>query len=129
MAKIDEQLEWYNKGRQKAVEIAKAAVRDGNDPIAALEEEIRFSERLKTPPQLTKKQYQKEFRKIQSFTIESMILSALIALWENEQWDAEKLNEFAETMNRYATAVVEGSISWDDIIDTLRQYGVEVNIE
>lgn len=126
MSKIAEQMKWYKTGRQATLEIARDAAKNGEDVLARLEEEIRYTDALKLPPTITKKQYQEAFRDIQIFTIDSMLLVAMSTLCENEDWGAEKLSEFAETMNTYAAAIVEGSIDFDGIKEMLKSVGVEV---
>ena len=126
MSKIAEQMKWYKTGRQAALDIARDAAKNGEDVLARLEEEIRYTDALKLPPTITKKQYQEAFRDIQIFTIDSMLLVAMSTLFENEEWGAEKLGEFAKTMNAYAAAIVDGSIDFDGIKEMLKSIGVEV---
>lgn len=126
MSKYADQIKWYKEGRQAALAVAREAAANGEDVLKKLESEIGYADRLKLPPNLTKKQWQEAFKEMQTFTIDSMILVSMAALFQNENWGADKLMEFAETLNTYADAIADGSIDWDGIKEMLVGEGVEV---
>ena len=72
------------------------------------------------------KEYQDKLKRIQLKSIKAMLASILITLHDNHKWGKKRLNKLMQQAMKYYEDTDEGLIEIDDIIEWLKDYGVEL---
>ena len=127
-------LDILNEGRQQGMlfahKIMKQAQDKGEDPVAALEHELKFRKRLGLDVLITEKELSDAYDKYRLDAVHISMAVAMIVLWDDFGFGGKiRLPKFISECKTYMDAIAEGSIVWDDIVQTLdEQCGMKINI-
>lgn len=117
-------LDILNEGREQGIlfahKIAKMAAAEGKDPVEALEGEIKYRKRIQLNTLLTQKELDDACMKYKLNTIQSCLALSMIVLWDVFGFGGRRrLIRFMSEYKTYIDAFSEGSLTWEDILETL----------
>ena len=121
MSKLDILNEGRAQGMLFAHKIIKTAQAEGRDPVKALEDELKFRQRIKLDTLLTKKELDKACENYKAAMLDSVTALALATLWDEFGFGGKRrLPRFADAFRRNVEAFFEGNLTWEMIEDTLK---------
>lgn len=129
MSKFDMQQKYRLEGMVFARNIMREAKLRGEDPVAALEEEVKFREKTPVSILATKRELAKASEPIKELTIKTMLAASIIVLWEQFGFGRRRAERFMSAFYTYVRALGELSVTWCDITDTVRDMtGIEIDL-
>lgn len=121
MSRMDVLGEGRQQGMAFALKICKDAQAAGQDPVEALEKEMTFRYRTRIIVLATSKELDQASEAIKATTIKTMLSASLIVLWEQFRFGKKRSQRFADAFMTYTRALAEGSITWYEITDLLKE--------
>lgn len=121
MSKLDIINEGRAQGLAFALKICKDAHKAGKDPVLELERELTFRSRMKIVVLATQKELDQAAEQIKATTIKTILSACMIVLWEQFGFGKVRLLRLMENFYTYVDALNEGSITWFDITDLLKE--------
>ncbi len=121
MSRADQIAQGRNEGMVFALKIAAEAQRAGKDPIEELRREIRARNLMKLQICATQKEVDQASEAIKTTTMKTMLSACMIVLWEQFGFGKVRLLRLMENFYTYVDALNEGSITWFDITDLLKE--------
>lgn len=121
MSRADQIAQGRNEGMVFALKIAAEAQRAGKDPIEELRREIRARNLMKLQICATQKEVDQASEAIKTTTMKTMLSACMIVLWEQFGFVKVRLLRLMENFYTYVDALNEGSITWFDITDLLKE--------
>lgn len=129
MSKLDHIAEGRAQGIAFALKICKEAQKDGEDPVAALEKEMTYRYKTKIVVLATRKELDQASEQIKAVTIKTVLAACMIVLWERFGFGGIRLKRLSEAFMVYIRALCEGSVTWWDITETLKEKtGIEIDL-
>ena len=103
---------------------------EGRDPVKALEDELKFRQRIKLDTLLTKKELDKACENYKAAMLDSVTALALATLWDEFGFGGKRrLPRFADAFRRNVEAFFEGNLTWEMIEDTLKtECGITIDL-
>ena len=129
MSKLDLQQKYRLEGMVFARKIMWEAKARGEDPVTALENEIKFRARTRVVVMATEKELMQASEPIKELTIKTMLAASIIVLWEQFGFGKTRAERFLNAFHTYVRALGEKSVTWFDITDTVRDMtGIEIDL-
>ena len=129
MSRADQIAQGRNEGMVFALKIAAEAQRAGKDPVEELRKELRARKLMKLQICATQKEVDQASECIKTTTMKTMLSACMIVLWEQFGFGKVRLLRLMENFYTYVDALNEGSITWFDITDLLKdKTGVEIDL-
>lgn len=129
MSKLDHIAEGRAQGLAFALKICKEAQKDGADPVTALEKEMTYRYKTKIVVLATRKELDQASEQIKAVTIKTVLAACMIVLWEQFGFGGIRLKRLSEAFMTYIRALCEGSVTWWDITETLKEKtGIEIDL-
>ena len=129
MGKMENIAEGRNQGLVYALKICQEAKQAGNDPIQALDHEIKYRGLSKLSICATEKELDAASDWMKETIAKTMLSASMISLWERFGFGRVRFHRFNEGFNTYVRALAEGSITWCDITDLLKdKTGIEIDL-
>lgn len=119
MSKVQEMARARADGFDMARRIVKKAVDAGEDPVAAIEKELRFRGYSGVAGNLIEAEYSHDTRQIKMYTIMTIKAVAMISAWEAFGFGKVRLDRLDQQMEIYAQALIREEITWTDILEML----------
>ena len=119
MAKGDVLFEGRMMGMETAYRIVLEAEGEHSPAAQALRKEIRLRTTMKINLGATERELQRASFTIKEFTIHSVLATSMITLWEEYNFGSVRLERFLKEFEINVRALIEGSITWLDILDCL----------
>lgn len=119
MSKLDILNEGREQGLLHAHKIMTLAKERGEDPIEALEAELKFRKRVRLNTLLTKKELEEANKRYLANAIESCGALAMVTLWDTFHFGKVRNERFLDAYARNTEAFFQGYLTWQDVIDTL----------
>ena len=119
MSKLDILNEGREQGLLHAHKIMTLAKERGEDPIEALEAELKFRKRVRLNTLLTKKELEEANKRYLANAIESCGALAMVTLWDEFHFGKVRNERFLDAYTRNTDAFFEGYLTWEDVIETL----------
>lgn len=121
MSKVQEMARARADGLDMARRIVKKAVDAGEDPVAAIEKELRFRGYSGVAGNLTEAEYNHDTLRIKAYTIMTIKAVAMISAWEAFGFGKARLDRLDQQMEIYAQALIKEEITWTDILEMLEK--------
>ena len=129
MSRADQIAQGRNEGMVFALKITAEAQRAGKDPVEELRKELRARKLMKLQICATQKELDQASECIKATTIKTMLSACMVVLWEQFGFGKVRLLRLMENFYTYVDALNEGSITWFDITDLLKEKtGVEIDL-
>ena len=129
MSKVDQMYKYRLEGMDLALTVISKAAAAGEDPVEALDREIKFRSRTKIAALATEKELVKASETIKELTIRTVLAASVIILWEQFGFDRVRAKRFMDAFYTYTRALGEGSVTWFTITDTLKDMtGIEIDL-
>ena len=129
MSRADQIAQGRNEGMVFALKITAEAQRAGKDPVEELRKELRARKLMKLQICATQKEVDQASDCIKTTTMKTMLSACMIVLWEQFGFGKVRLLRLMENFYTYVDALNEGSITWFDITDLLKEKtGVEIDL-
>lgn len=130
MSKLDILNEGREQGMLHAHKIMTLAKERGEDPVEALEAELKFRKRVRLNTLLTKKELDKACENYKAAMLDSVTALALATLWDEFGFGGKRrLPRFADAFQRNVEAFFEGNLTWEMIEDTLKtECGITIDL-
>lgn len=119
MSREDQKAFWRSEGMLFAHKIIKTAQAEGEDPIEALEAELKFRKRVRLDTLLTKRELEEANKRYLANAIESCGALAMVTLWDEFHFGKVRNARFIDAYTRNTDAFFEGYLTWEDVIETL----------
>lgn len=121
MGKMEQIAEGRNQGLVYALKICQEARQRSDDPIQALDKEIKYRGLSKLSICATEKELDAASDWMKATIMKTMLAASMIVLWERFGFGKIRQKRFSDGFNTYASALAEGSITWYDITDLLKE--------
>lgn len=129
MSRADQIAQGRNEGMVFALKIVAETQRAGKDPVEELRRELRARKLMKLQICATQKEVDQASECIKTTTMKTMLSACMIVLWEQFGFGKVRLLRLMENFYTYVDALNEGSITWFDITDLLKEKtGVEIDL-
>lgn len=119
MSKLDILNEGREQGLLHAHKIMTLAKERGEDPVEALEAELKFRKRVRLDTLLTKKELEEANKRYLANAIESCGALAMVTLWDEFHFGKVRNARFIDAYTRNTDAFFEGYLTWEDVLETL----------
>jgi len=120
MSRADQIAQGRNEGMVFALKITAEAQRAGKDPVEELRKELRARKLMKLQICATQKEVDQASECIKTTTMKTMLSACMIVLWKQFGFGKVRLLRLMENFYTYVDALNEGSITWFDITDLLK---------
>lgn len=123
MAKLDKEEQARSDGMPYALRIARER------GIEGLEEEIKFRNATFLPIAVPRAACDEAIARIKYNTIDTMLVLSAVTLRDEFEFGKKRINQFIERFNLKTECLCDDYVSWDDLIQQLREEcGIEVGI-
>ena len=119
MSKLDILNEGREQGLLHAHKIMTLAKERGEDPIEALEAELKFRKITKIMIPVTKKELDLAGQRYKENAVNSCGALAMVTLWDVFHFGKVRNERFLDAYTRNTDAFFEGYLTWEDVIETL----------
>ena len=119
MSKKDHEFEGFLRGLETARRTALEVEKDGGCVSDVLAKMIRMRRTTGITIATTPKELNAATLTMKCYCYNSVQAMAMLILYEQNQWGANRLLRFQKEFNRHIDALMEGSIDWHDIVACL----------
>ena len=130
MGKLELMHEYRNQGMGLAHKIVEQAQKDGLDPLAVLDSEIRKRHALDMTVVMTRQEWEKEFGTAMELAYKAAMVIAMAVLWGDFGWGGVKrLPKFCSAYLNYLMEIGRQNTSITELVDLLEtKAGVHVDL-
>jgi len=130
MGKLELMHEYRNQGMGLAHKIVEQAQKDGLDPLAVLDSEIRKRHALDMTVVMTRQEWEKEFGTAMELAYKAAMVIAMAVLWGDFGWGGVKrLPKFCSAYLNYLMEIGRQNTSITELVELLEtKAGVHVDL-